>query len=327
MRSIVYEAIAAMVLLPAMAATQAAPDGATRALEPRPAAASPIAGQAMMLGAAWAGPRAVSVGEQGIVLLSDDRGASFRQARTVPVSSTLNAVSFADAQRGWAVGHWGAILATTDGGESWQVQRLVPTEDRPLFSVHFFDPQHGVAVGLWSLVLTTDDGGATWTQQKLSPPPGASKADLNLLHLFVDVQGRLFAAAERGMVLRSEDRGRTWTYLATGYKGSFWTGIALPDGTLLVGGQRGTVYRSADGGRQWEPTKLDSKSSITGFAQGGGEVLAVGLDGLRALSKDGGQSFTVSVRPDRLSLTAALRADGGVWLTWSRRGLANDVAR
>jgi photosystem II stability/assembly factor-like uncharacterized protein len=43
-----------------------------------------------------------------------------------------------------------------------------------------------VAVGLWSLVLTTDDGGATWTQRTLSPPPGSSRADLNLMSLFVD---------------------------------------------------------------------------------------------------------------------------------------------
>lgn len=308
------------------AALLAMPVRAAQGVEPLPAARSPIAAQAMMLGAAWAGERAVAVGEHGIVLLSE-RGASARQAQAVPVSLTLTAVHFVDAQQGWAVGHGGVILATRDGGEQWRVQRLADDEDRPLFAVHFFDARHGVAVGLWSLVLVTDDGGATWTKQTLSPPPGASKADLNLMALFADAQGRLYAPGERGMVLRSDDRGRTWRYLSTGYKGSFWSGIALADGGVLVGGQRGSIYRSDDGGASWRASGIDSKSSITAFAAGGIEVVAVGLDGLRALSDDGGRNFKSRTRPDRLTLTAVQHTPDGRWLYWSRNGLAADQAR
>jgi photosystem II stability/assembly factor-like uncharacterized protein len=295
-------------------------------LRPTPATASPIAGQAMMLGVAWAGSRVVAVGEHGIVLLSDDTGATVRQAKSVPVSSTLTSVSFVDARRGWAAGHWGAILATDDGGETWRVQRLAANEDRPLFAIHFFDQKTGVAVGLWSLILTTTDGGTTWSPQKIAPPPGATKADLNLLNLFADEKGILYAVAERGFVLRTEDRAATWTYLNTGYKGSFWSGIALPDGTLVVGGQRGTVYRSGDGGKQWGRVESGSKSSITGFAQRDGTVLAVGLDGLRLLSADAGRSFSPSVQPDRQSFTAALAGSAGIWITASRRGISKEGA-
>ncbi|MCO5124116.1 MAG: YCF48-related protein [Rhizobacter sp.] len=314
-------------LLVAGALTQAHAADAPKPLEPTPAVASPIAAEAMMLGAAWAGPRAVAVGEQGIVLLSDDLGHTSRQARQVPLSSTLTAVAFADARQGWAVGHWGAVLATADGGESWHIQRIDTAEDRPLFAVHFFDAQHGVAVGLWSLVLTTDDGGQTWVQQTLAPPPGSTRADANLLSLFADAQGRVYATGERGLVLRSDDRGHSWVYHSTGYAGSLWAGIALADGSLLVGGQRGSVYRSSDRAKQWTRVELDSKSSVTGFAADGAAVLLVGLDGLRAYSKDAGQHFSVSVRPDRLTLTAALRTPQGAWLMWSRHGPAPEAAR
>jgi len=307
-------------LLVAGAWAQAGAAGTARPLEPTPAVASPIAGEAMVLGAAWAGARTVAVGEQGVVLLSDDLGRTSRQARQVPLSSTLTAVAFADAEHGWAVGHWGAILATADGGETWRIQRIDTAEDRPLFAVHFFDPQRGVAVGLWSLVLTTDDGGRTWVQQTLAPPPGSTRADANLLSLFADARGTLWATGERGLVLRSTDQGRTWVYRSTGYAGSLWAGIALADDTLVVGGQRGSVYRSADAGQHWTRVELDNKSSVTGFAAGGAEVLLVGLDGLRATSKDAGQHFTVSVRPDRLALTTALRTPAGGWLVWSRHG-------
>ena len=107
-QSLVGAALA--VLLP-LACSHAAP------LESVPAAPSSYAAQATVLGATWANGRLVAVGDHGIVLLSDDRGRSFRQAPSVPLSSPLTGVSFVDAKHGWAVGHWGAILVSSDGGE------------------------------------------------------------------------------------------------------------------------------------------------------------------------------------------------------------------
>jgi photosystem II stability/assembly factor-like uncharacterized protein len=299
------------------------PDGPPPA---QAALASPLAASALMLGAARAGARSVAVGEHGIVLLSDDGAAAPRQAASVPVRSLLTAVHFIDARRGWAVGHHGVILASIDGGEHWLAQRRDTTADRPLFAVHFFDERHGVAVGLWSLVLITEDGGRHWTEQPLPAPPGGGRADANLLGLFADAQGRLYATAERGLLLRSDDRGRRWQYLSTGYTGSFWTGTALADGSLLAAGQRGSLYRSGDDGRSWQRVPLQSKSSITAIAQGGGDVRLVGLDGLVARSVDGARSFQPAVRQDGLPLTALLFRPGRGWQLWSRQGLVPDGA-
>lgn len=299
----------------------AAPQSGT--LLPVPAAKSPIATQSPVLGAVWAGNRVVSVGANGAVLLSDDQGASFRQAQRVPVSSVLTSVSFVGPKTGWAVGHWGAILATTDGGETWRIQRLSTEEDRPLFAVHFFDAQRGVAVGLWSLVLLTQDGGATWTEQHVSPKAG-TKSDLNLLGLFPDGKGGVFATAEKGQILHSADYGQTWQYLDTGYSGSLWCGATLGDGVLLVGGQRGTLMRSEDSGRSWTRIPLKSASSITSIAARTGDVMVVGLDGFAALSHDGGRTFTESIRAGGAPLTAALPTAAGKWLMFSQRGVVQD---
>ena len=295
-------------------------------LKPVPAAASSIATQATMLGSAWAGTRVVAVGDRGVVLLSDDGGASWRQARSVPISFTLTSVSFVDDQNGWAVGHGGTVIATSDGGETWRVQRVDTTEDRPLFAVHFFDARAGVAVGLWSLVLVTSDGGEHWEERQLEPMPGAKKADLNLLGLFVGADGTLFAAAERGQVLRSDDRGATWKYLSTGYNGSLWCGLMLADGALLVGGQRGTLLRSDDYGQTWKPVPLDTKSSITSISAAANGVTLVGLDGLLARSLDG-RDFTVETRQDGVAITTALAPQGskvGRVLLFTRRGVESD---
>lgn len=312
--------------LTAALAAQAQMPGAPVELKPQAARVSTAATLAPMLGATRADQRIVAVGDFGTVLLSDDEGKTFRQSPKMPVSSTLTAVSFADGKNGWAVGHWGAILHTADGGESWEIQRLDTQEDRPLFSVHFFNAEEGVAVGLWSLVLKTQDGGKTWNPVELPTPPDGGRADRNLFRLFANAQGSLFVAAERGLVLRSDDRGQTWRYLQTGYKGSFWSGLALTDGTLLVAGLRGTIYRSRDDGKTWQPVVSGSKSSVTDLVQSGPRIVASALDGVLLESDDGGASFSWKQRDDRLSLTALVATGNGQALRFSKHGVVKDGA-
>ena len=288
-----------------------------------PATQTASANAAKLLSVARAGERTVAVGDHGVVLLSDDHGGHFRQATSEPLATPLTGVSFVDARQGWAVGHWGAILATTDGGDTWQVQRLSSAEDRPLFAVHFFNPQQGVAVGLWSLVLTTDDGGKHWTEQRLEAPPGSKRADLNLMGLFADGEGCLYATAERGQLLRSDDQGKHWRYVDTGYSGTLWTGAVLGDGSLLVGGQRGTLLHGSADGARWQRVSLQSKSSVTAIDVSGQTVIAVGLDGLIVRSDDGGQSFHEQPSGDGVSLTATLLNGDGSPIVFSRRGVVS----
>lgn len=266
----------------------------------------------MMLAAVRAGRRLVAVGERGVVLLSDDDGKSFRQAQAVPVSSTLTGVWFSNEKTGWAVGHWGAILRTVDAGETWVAQRSDLETDQPLFGVYFKDEKEGWAVGLWSLMLHTTDAGQTWTPVALPPPAGAKKADRNLYAIFADQKGALFVACEQGRVLRSANGGVTWSYAETGYPGSFWTGVALHDGTLLVGGLRGTIYRSANGGDSWSVVATPYKSSITGMTQlADRTIVTVGLDGATLSSHDDGVTFTGIQRPNRETLTAVAATGAG----------------
>jgi len=280
----------------------------------------------MLLAATHAGARLIAVGEYGAVLLSDDEGKHFRQAVTVPTRAALTSVSFSDANHGWAAGHWGTIIHTSDGGQTWTLQRSDVTTDQPLFSIYFSDVSNGVAVGLWSLLLTTQDGGQSWHQMKLQNPPDGGRADRNLMGLFNSGK-HIYAVAERGMVLRSDDLGMNWTYLDTGYKGSFWTGLALQDGSLLVAGLRGTIYRSSDGGEHWQAVASGVKSSITGLAEIGGRVVAVALDGVVLWSNDKGLSFDTAQRTDRITLTAISPTGKGQAIGFSKQGVVADLMR
>lgn len=292
------------------------------------AARMSVADKAMVIAATTVGGRIIAVGERGGVLLSDDGGKTYRQARTVPTRATLTAVSFVDKNRGWAVGHWGVILATNDGGETWQLQRDDRSVDQPLFTVWFKDAQHGFAAGLWSLLLTTADGGKTWQRSSIAAP-GASggKADRNLFQVFADRNDGLFITAERGAVLRSKDFGKSWQELHTGAKGTLWTGCVLQSGVILVGGLQGKIYRSVDGGESWAAITSGTKSSITGFAQmPDGSVIAVGLDGVILESRDDGVTYRLETRPDRVALTAVVAGSDGRPLYFSARGvLAKDT--
>ena len=294
------------------------------ALAQQPARISAFATSATILAANRADAKLVAVGDHGTVLLSDDGGHNFRQAQSVPTRVSLTGVSFSDAQHGWAVGQWGTILVTEDGGEHWQLQRTDTSTDRPLFAIHAIDRQHAVAVGLWSLILATADGGATWEARTPPSPPDGGRADRNLLGMFASGD-TLYVPAERGLVLVSSDAGNSWRYLDTGYRGSFWAGIALKDGVLLVGGLRGSVYRSADRGDTWQAIDTGTKSSITGFAEDAQGVVAVGLDGVVMRSSDGGAHFSVSQRDDRAALTAVVANAAGEPIGFSKQGVVSDL--
>jgi len=273
-----------------------------------------------LLDATRAGKRIVAVGEHGIVLLSDDEGKTYRQALSVPLSATLSAVTFADDKHGWVVGQWGAILATSDGGETWTTQRMDTTVDQPLFSVLFTNDHDGIAVGLWSLMLQTHDGGKTWTKVTLPKPPDGGKTDRNLYHVFADRQGTLYISAEQGIVLKSIDGGADWSYLATGSKGSLWSGVAMPDGRIVVGGLLGSLFQSSDSGVSWSPLKAETKSSITSLVAAGSVLIAVGLDGLVMQQRANGAPFEVAQRPDRAALTAVVIDAGGKPILFSNDG-------
>ena len=92
----------------------------------KPAEIEPLAAGSLLLDLAVAGNRLVAVGERGHVLLSDDQGATWRQAKSVPTRVMLTAVFFVDAQYGWAVGHDETILNTADGGENWTRSHFAP---------------------------------------------------------------------------------------------------------------------------------------------------------------------------------------------------------
>ncbi|MCO6056719.1 YCF48-related protein [Pseudomonas sp. MOB-449] len=284
----------------------------------RAALVSSQAEKSVLLGAAVAsGGRLVVVGERGLVLLSDDGGAHWRQA-VVPVSVSLTAVRFTGDQ-GVAVGHGGVVLTSADGGQSW-VQRLDGRQaaelalasarasgdaaqvdsaqllveegpDKPFLDAAIRADGRLLVVGAYGMIFSSSDSGRTWTSWvgRLDNAEG--------LHLYsVRQRGQsLLLAGERGLVLISEDDGASFKRLQTPYQGSLFTAEMPGERDIVVAGLKGSLLRSQDGGTSWERLDAADGSSITGSSLGAdgalylvtqaGHVLGIRHDGLVQLSR------------------------------------------
>ncbi len=303
--------------LPAPAFAAAAGDAVAPALT-RPALGVRRGEGAVLLAAACAGRRIVAVGERGLVLASDDDGASWRQQPT-PVSVTLTALRFVDAMHGAAVGHGGIVMLTDDAGAHWRVvfdgrraaqvalaaarasgdaalagsaERLVAEgADKPFLDVLMPDASTLVVVGAYGLAFASHDGGRHWTSwlDRFDNPKA--------LHLYALRQrgDSWLAVGEQGLMLRSGDGGRSFRRLPSPYKGSFFTAELLGEQDIVVAGLRGNVWRSGDAGASWTQVAAPMPASITAslripdgallLANQAGFVMKLAADRLEPLHK------------------------------------------
>ncbi len=266
----------------------------------------PLAERSVLLDVTLAGDRLVAVGERGHVLLSDDFGETWKQT-AVSTRSTLTAVFFADAQRGWAVGHDNVILATADGGVSWSHQYAEGGIENRFLDVYFLDDGRGFAVGAYGLFVETVDGGARWTSREIY------WEELHFNRISMAADGRLFIAMETGELLQSVDDGGTWEEMDSPYDGSLFGVLSLGARTLVAYGLRGNVFRSSDGGESWVVVETPAPLLVThGIRLAGGEVVLAAQNGRFFLSRDGGRSFTVWQVPVQGAAALTEAPDGSV---------------
>jgi len=296
----------------------------------KPAEIEPLASGSLLLDLGVAGSRLVAVGERGHVLLSDDQGATWRQAKSVPTRAMLTAVFFADPEYGWAVGHDETIINTVDGGETWTRTHFSPEAQQPLLDLWFANRVSGIAVGAYGAYFTTNDGGRHWSSAKFAPPPAKAPThdgeaapeegpglqeegppDYHLNRI-VGVGNRLYIAAEGGQLYRSDDRGASWRVLPSPYEGSFFGLVPIRGEGLLAFGLRGHLYKSADAGETWMQLDSHTTAMLTdGIAINDLRVIISGLAGVMLVSGDGGETFRLTQQDDRKGLSALLPGPAG----------------
>jgi photosystem II stability/assembly factor-like uncharacterized protein len=299
--------------------------------------------RAYLTGIARAGKRLVAVGERGIVVLSDDDGATWRQA-SVPVSVTLAAVQFPTPTQGWAVGHSGVVLHSADGGATWtrqldgvqaaqlvlrdaqsgqggdawlaEAQRLVADgPDKPFLGLHFSDANNGFIVGAYNLAFRTRDGGKTWT------PFGHRLDNPKASHLYaVESSGStVLIAGEQGVLLRSTDDGATFARIALPYRGSFFA-LTLEGDNAVVAGLGGNAFASHDRGATWTALALPAPVSVTAAHLEGGRLLMANQAGMLMAGPAGASAVAPLNMPALPQPNDLVALPGGAILTVGAAG-------
>lgn len=330
-----------------------------------PAARHERSAQSVQLAIARAGTRLVSVGERGVVVLSDDDGKTWRQAQRVPVSVALTNVAFANENTGWIVGHSGIVLRSDDGGETWRVlldgvqaanrvlddaqqrvdlagedeptralaerelgnaQRLVEDgPDKPFLALAFADDKRGWIVGAYGLALATEDGGETWNSIVGKLP------NRGAMHLYSIQyrQGQLLLAGEQGLLIRSDDDGASFTRIESPYEGTFF-GVLADEAGLIAYGLRGNVW-TQDAAGEWSQVGIPQPITFTAaLRRADGSVVLADEAGHLYVRSSGDTHF----EPLRISaptgLTGLVESSDGVLVASATRGalrLLNGEAR
>ena len=249
--------------------------------------------------------RLVAVGERGHVVLSDDKGMTWRQAKVVPTRSTLTAVT-AVGGRLWAAGHDTVIITSGDGGETWTRQYYDPERQQAVMDIHFLDDQSGVALGAYGLYLVTEDGGESWNDEYVD--------EENEYHLNDTVRladGRRLIAGEAGYSYRSYDDGLSWEALEMPYIGSMWGAVAVGGDCVLFFGLRGHILETCDFGESWSELNVDTLSSLSGATYDADRTIIVGNSGV-VLVREGEGPFEVNLHSSGVDFAAVIATgDGG----------------
>ncbi|MES2258590.1 MAG: YCF48-related protein [Pseudomonadota bacterium] len=300
---------------------------------------------------AQAGTALVAVGPRGLIAVSTDHGATWRQS-ACPVQSDLVAVHFPTPAKGWAVGHDGVVLHSADGGKTWikqldgriaaslfaryyqngpeaggtrykAAQAAIAKNYKagaalPLLDVWFEDEQHGFAVGAFGLIAATADGGRNWEPwlDRIDNP------DLLSLNAIRGGDGGLYAAGERGAIFRLDRAKGRFEHIATGYEGSFF-GLAVGGSAVLAYGLRGAVYRSPDRGQSWSAMPAQSNATISaGVVLAGSQRFVLATNGGELLVSDAaGAGFTAQKQKQAKRYTGLVALDGGKLLLTALEGM------
>lgn len=212
----------------------------------------------------------------------------------------LNAITFADAQHGWAVGGYGTVLRTTNGGQTWEELNRPTTFD--LTEVQFINSQVGYIAGReWFKdpdtgagtyrveILRTDDGGQNWRTCYRNDESG------NVFQMALLSESILVASIDSNTLIRTSDGGETWQIVATG-KGDFVSVVLNSDGSGWTVGHDGSFYKSADQGKTWlkfngMSQRLLHQNWVSIDFADTKKGMVIGEDGAIAITDDGGLTW------------------------------------
>ncbi len=228
----------------------------------------------------WSGQQFVAVGQDGIILTSNDKVNWSPPPNAGIAYNNLNGVTWAGTQF-VAVGDAGIILTSPDGRSDW-TQHLSPTTNN-LQRIIWTGSQL-VALGDKGTILTSPNGN-DWTHQNSGTPNLLGGAAQNNT-LLVAVGGPSGGAYGNGIILTSPLNGTEWTSQQVETV-NFLRGIVWSGHRFVVVGNSGTIFSSTNG-INWIQDHVDNVVDNLGdVAWSGSTFTVVGNNGTILSSLDG----------------------------------------
>lgn len=251
-----------------------------------------------------------AVGSGGVLLGSDDGGATWTPRTSIPGSPNLTSISCDSSRTCLMTTDDGRELIRVDDGGSGMPTLLTPSTD-PIHAVGFASPTRVVAAGDQGATVVSDDVGATF-----APVGGRIAGSFTTLRAG-GAKGAAFAVGKAGALAKTTDGGRDWS------AGSVPTSTELIDVSFPTANDgyaldvAGGLFHTANAGATWAPLGTGSTQPADAiFAPDARTILAVGPRGIRR-STDAGKTFAPvrsrAVAHAGLSGVAAAQAGGAIF--------------
>jgi photosystem II stability/assembly factor-like uncharacterized protein len=245
---------------------------------------------------------------------------------TSTTTAELRGLSVVSRSVIWASGARGTVVRSLDGGRTWMADTVPGASQLDFRSVHAFNDGAGLVASAGEAekglakIFGTGDGGRHWHEQYATTQKGVfldAIAFWDVRHgvaLSDPIDGRFF-------VLRTDDRGRTWTRVAPNALPEVLPGEAAfaASGSCLIvhgdkdvwigtgGGGRARVLHSADRGRTWSV----AETPVHAVGPAAGIFSLAFFDARRGIAVGG--DYT---QPRLAAPSVAITRDGG--LSWTQ---------
>jgi len=176
------------------------------------------------------------------------------------ITTTINSITFFNADTGIVVGVGGTIFRTVNGGKNWtRIEGATGSTNTAFSPNEILAEDHnssrsnlsqgvGIVVGNGGTIKRSTNMGLTWktitsnTSQNIN---GITNDGTNYPEEFV------YAVGDSGLILKSSDDGLTWTQQASGTTEKLNSVTFFNADTGIAVGNNGAILRTTDGGKLW----------------------------------------------------------------------------
>lgn len=190
-----------------------------------------------------------AAGAYGLLLRTDDGGQNWEELPDLidnEFGFHYNAMTAVKDTGLFLVGEMGTMYRSVDFGDTWETIADLPY-DGSLFGTAGTGRANEILVwGLRGNMYRSTDFGDTWEQVRLETPDG-DELQATLANGQLSEDGKLVVVGVGGVVIVSEDNGRTFDVNVRADRVALASAAILPNGDLLLLGQHGAVKTGPGG--------------------------------------------------------------------------------